>query len=386
MSEYQYYEFAAVDRPLSAADREQLRAISSRARITATGFVNAYNFGNLKADPLKLLSRYFDLFLYVANWGTRWFAMRVPKRLIDVQTLKRFHLDDAVALIRPAGEHVIISVTRDEVEDEEWDDGSGHLAALAPLRAELLAGDLRLFSLLWLLQLENGSIPEKAGEPAPGLGQLSGPLAALAEFLAVDPDLLEAASRTAGPLPAHEPSPSDIEAFVRALPDKDKVALLSRLYRGDDPHLSAELRRRFQKARAPIDIAGPRRTAGELRAAARRIAEERARIAEERASAERRRRQEREARERKERLSALAKRGEAAWHEVEDLIGLRNASAYDQATTLIVDLGRIADDGGEHDMFARRLAELHRRHERKRQFIVRLREIGLESRDRPARA
>jgi hypothetical protein len=139
MSEYQYYEFAAIDRPLNAAEREQLRAISSRARITTT----TYNFGDLKADPLKLLARYFDLFLYVANWGTRWFAMRVPKRLMDLQAVKQLHLNTDVALIRPAGEHVIISVTRNEVEQEEWDDGSGHVAALAPLRAELLSGDLR---------------------------------------------------------------------------------------------------------------------------------------------------------------------------------------------------------------------------------------------------
>jgi hypothetical protein len=41
MSEYQYYEFAAIDGPLSAGDREELRAISSRARISATSFSTA---------------------------------------------------------------------------------------------------------------------------------------------------------------------------------------------------------------------------------------------------------------------------------------------------------------------------------------------------------
>jgi hypothetical protein len=40
MSEYQYYEFQAIDRPLSRQDREVLRSLSSRARITATSFVN----------------------------------------------------------------------------------------------------------------------------------------------------------------------------------------------------------------------------------------------------------------------------------------------------------------------------------------------------------
>jgi hypothetical protein len=377
MSEYQYYEFAAIDRPLNAAERERLRAISSRARITTTSFVNTYNFGDIKADPLKLLARYFDLFLYVANWGTRWFAMRVPKRLMDLQAVKRLHLNTDVALIRPAGEHVIISVTRNEVEQEEWDDGSGHLAALAPLRAELLAGDLRLFSLLWLIQVEEGWIPDHAVQPAPELTELSGPLAALADFLAVDGALLEAVSQAPTSHAPRDVSSTEVQAFIRELSEADKVALLLRLYSGDDPHVGVELRQRLQKTHARTDIAGPRRTAGELRMTVRRIAEERARIAEERASAERRHQEEREARETKHRLSALAKRGEAAWREVEDLVILRNASAYQQAATLLVDLGRIADDAGEHETFARRLAELHSRHERKRQFVARLRKVGL---------
>ena len=38
MSEYQYYEFLALDRPLTAKQRAELRSISSRAEITATRF------------------------------------------------------------------------------------------------------------------------------------------------------------------------------------------------------------------------------------------------------------------------------------------------------------------------------------------------------------
>ena len=42
MSEYQYYEFLAIDRPLSEPETAALRAISSRARITPVSFVNEY--------------------------------------------------------------------------------------------------------------------------------------------------------------------------------------------------------------------------------------------------------------------------------------------------------------------------------------------------------
>ena len=48
MSEYQYYEFRAIDRVLSEADRSALRSLSTRARITATSFTNHYEWGNFK--------------------------------------------------------------------------------------------------------------------------------------------------------------------------------------------------------------------------------------------------------------------------------------------------------------------------------------------------
>src|SRR5271157_1091256 len=49
MSEYQFYEFQAIDRPLDRAAQQALRSISSRARITATSFTNSYEWGDLKA-------------------------------------------------------------------------------------------------------------------------------------------------------------------------------------------------------------------------------------------------------------------------------------------------------------------------------------------------
>ena len=70
MSEYQYYEFSAVDRPLSPREQTELRRYSSRARITPGGFVNEYHWGDLKADPLALMQHYFDAHVYSANWGT----------------------------------------------------------------------------------------------------------------------------------------------------------------------------------------------------------------------------------------------------------------------------------------------------------------------------
>jgi hypothetical protein len=134
MSEYQYYEFQAVDGLLDADARRRLRAISSRARITASSFVNTYNWGDLKADPLQLLERYFDLFLYVANWGTRQFAVKLPAQVLDVEALKPYDFDEDLVLVRPAGKHVILSLLRGELQDDDWYDDHGTTAAAGSAR------------------------------------------------------------------------------------------------------------------------------------------------------------------------------------------------------------------------------------------------------------
>jgi hypothetical protein len=67
VSEYQYYEFSAVDRPLTTREQAVLRSLSTRADITATSFVNTYEWGNFKGDPDELMERYFDAHLYLAN-------------------------------------------------------------------------------------------------------------------------------------------------------------------------------------------------------------------------------------------------------------------------------------------------------------------------------
>jgi hypothetical protein len=71
VGEYQCYELVALDRRLTAAEMAELRGISTRAEITPTRFWNEHHWGDLKADPVKLLARYFDVHVYFANWGSR---------------------------------------------------------------------------------------------------------------------------------------------------------------------------------------------------------------------------------------------------------------------------------------------------------------------------
>ena len=157
MSEYQYYEFAAVDRPLGARDLDALRGLSTRAHITPTSFVNTYEWGSFKGDPRRLVERYFDAFLYLANWGTRELIVRLPARLIDPEIAQRYCSGDAVSAWH-TGDHVIVAaVSEDEEGDFEWG-AEGVLASILPVRAELLAGDLRALYLLWLLSVQVGEV------------------------------------------------------------------------------------------------------------------------------------------------------------------------------------------------------------------------------------
>ena len=87
MSEYQYYEFQAVDQPLTQGQISELRAYSSRAQITPTSFINVYHWGDFKGNPEKWMEKYFDAFLYLANWGSRWFMLRLPEKPLGEQLI-----------------------------------------------------------------------------------------------------------------------------------------------------------------------------------------------------------------------------------------------------------------------------------------------------------
>ena len=84
MSEYQCYEFVALERPLTAKQMAELRAISTRAEISPTRFWNEYQWGDLKADPAKLMERYFDAHLYFTNWGKHRLMLRIPTARVDL--------------------------------------------------------------------------------------------------------------------------------------------------------------------------------------------------------------------------------------------------------------------------------------------------------------
>jgi hypothetical protein len=160
VSEYQYYEFRALDRRLTAEQQQRLRSLSSRAGISATRFTNEYSYGDFRGDPGRLLEEYFDAYLYAANWGTRELAFRLPRALLDAETARRYCDEEHRAWVTQTAEHVIVRFRWDDDEGDDWIDGEGLLDPLLEARSELAAGDLRLLYLGWLLRIQLGGLDE----------------------------------------------------------------------------------------------------------------------------------------------------------------------------------------------------------------------------------
>ena len=382
MSEYQYYEFQAIDRPLSESDMEALRSVSTRARITATSFTNHYEWGDFKGNPRRFMERWFDLHVYLANWGTRRLMIRLPKRLVDLSRLESFLWSSDLAQVLDAGENLILDI-HDPGEEggyNGWVEGSGCLAALAPLRADFLSGDWRLAYLLWLAGVDSGDVRDDALEPLAGIGPLNGGLEAFADFFRIDADLVQAAAEASSDSADGALSTEAVEAAVASIPEGEKTTLLRRLVEGD-PHLAAEVRRRVREVALPSGETSRAdlRTASGLRLRAAAILEERKAAEAEAREAERIRQQRKAEETRRARLDALRTRGETVWREVESEIAKRNGQGYDMATALLFDLRTLAMENGTEQNFFDQLDAIRLRHERKKQLINRL--VGLQRPD-----
>ncbi|MHB0876138.1 MAG: hypothetical protein ACYC5O_08850 [Anaerolineae bacterium] len=381
MSEYQYYEFQTVDRHLTEPDMRDLRALTTRATITPTMLKNVYHYGSFGGDPLTLMRRYFDAFVYVANWGTHQFMLKLPQRLLDPRSASPYEVERALEVV-PSDGDTILSFTRDDEEGAGWvddEESEGWMPALLPLRDDLATGDLRALYLGWLAGIKTEMLDDDATEPPvpAGLGRLSKPLVALTDFLGIDPDLLEVAAESS-PEPAEPSSPADLDRWLRALPTDEKDALLSRVARGEEALVGAELRLRSRRETAPPRQAGAgRRTVGELLEAAGNLAEARHQEEARRQAAEEARLQRERAAARERHLDDLAARQDELWHQVEALFEAKRAPEYDRAVATLEDLRDICRRQQQEAAFATRIAALRERYAKRPAILARLDAVDL---------
>jgi len=367
MSEYQYYEWLALDRPLDAQQIKEVGALSSHMdTVSATQASVTYSWGDFKHDPLKILERYFDAFLYVANWGTRRLAFRFPKAAISARALEPY-LIERVITVTHSGSFTLLDIEINEEDGgrSDWIEAEGLLAQVAGVRRQIINGDYRALYLVWLAMVtrrgdsdgdedvDESEMDEDESDGTPsveppvpaGLQSLDGSLGALCNLFDVDMHLVKAAAASSARVA--KPTVSAVRLAIARLPRERVDAYLLQLL-NDEPQLSSALLKELGlSATAPSQQTGKSRTAKTLLEAAKR-----------RAETEQQRDQEEAKRARIAALEKLATREESAWEAVDLLMRKQTAAGYDAAVQQLIDLHDLAEHRGSMRDFAARLAKV----------------------------
>ncbi len=382
MSEFQYYEFVAIDEPLTPKQMAELRARSSRASITPTSFVNDYQWGNLKGDPVDWMRRYFDAHVYVANWCTCCLYLRVPREAFDAETLHAFETESVFSVDR-TNTHWLLEWALSESDNYDRfaeEDGRGWMGRLVPLRDELLRGDMRPLYLGWLAGVSAGEVDEKTTEPPPppGLSRLTAAQQSLAEFFEIGWDLMTAAGLSDQQAPDLDTkSDPEVDAWVAELPTAEKTAVLKLLVTGHAQQAERRLKLRLlagQRQQHPMGKHDARRrTVAELQELAASAAETR-----KEQEAVQRRKVESERRAKHEAyLRTLAADFDRCWRAADKQAERGVASAYDEVKRALVELAEAYALCASRADFDRNLAQFMARHGKRSALVRRLADAGL---------
>ena len=390
MSEYQYYEFRALERPLSKPEQAELRLCSSRATITSNRFVNEYQWGDFRGEPEAWMKRYFDAHLYFANWGSSSLMLRLPLLALDNALLAAFvqptlsdagsGFADALELISTA-EHWVLawrfnddSGYSDRFCDEE---GADWLDRLRPLRDELLAGDTRPLYLGWLARVCAGELGDEDVEPPlpAGLASLTLAQQTLVEYLQLDLDWLAAAAQASPP--RQDPSSEEEETRLWLAEQTPEAlrASVALLLAGRAQEAQQGVRQAYlawQAARCPSAEALPRRTLAQIRTGIALAREQRlVREAEAQAVLAAKQKAAREVE-----LVKLAARSAQVWQEIDTSLQRGSGVGYDQALRLIVELHDALKHVGQEAEFQLGFLKLMQVHGTRKAWVARLKQTG----------
>jgi len=389
MSEYQYYEFQALDRRLTSAEMAELQALSKRAQITPTSASYVYHFGDFRGDVETILDRYFDVMLYIANWGSRRLMFRFPKAAISLSVLEAYCIPYAIE-VKTTANHILLDISINEEQGGEWlEEDDGRLTAMIGLRDAILRGDYRVLYLAWLraASLELAAeynldsdrdysdddsdddtdrvVTLKTPEPPlpPNLKGLDAQLSAFVTFIKLDPVWLEVSAAAS---PDSTQPEDNLEQWILSLSEAESRAYLLYLTKGDASvnQVVTELRQRFttpSRAKPPKS-----RTLGTLLAAVKR---ERQRLAEDK-------RKTAEA-ARVKRLQSITAHESELWAKVNDYIVRQGSASYGDAVKLLCELRDAANYAGTQASFAARLTGLRQQFASRHSLISKMRSARL---------
>jgi hypothetical protein len=371
MSEYQRYEFMTSDRPLTRVQLDAVNALSSHIEASSTHALIEYHWGDFKHDPIDVLHKFFDGFLYWANWGAPELALRFPHGILPGDLIDDYDLDDFVTFTRYA-DYDILDIHFGEMEaPDEWI--NYELGSLIAMRDELMEGDLRALYIVWLagqIMMEGYDEEEDEEEdweisvPAvpPGFGTLTAAQQALAELLRVPQELLAATARHSKA--AASSTGDDVAAWVKLLSPERQNEYLVRLAH-NEPGLSRllvkELRELSQDKTRVRPSTGEHVTYATLRAESKAI----------KAQLEREKREQEQV-ARLRHLQAIHDHQDDYWRQVDQAVTRGTGSGYDEAVRLLVELREAAGQFKEAQEFQERLRAWVRPHLRRPAFIKRL--------------
>jgi hypothetical protein len=370
MSEYQYYEFRAIDRPLTPDEMTAVGRLSSRVDLSPQHAKFVYNYSDLPARATELLVKYFDAMFYIANWGSRQLMFRFPKQAVDLAQMRTYCqplIIEEFLSISTQGEYVILNIKwHEESPDWGWIEGEDWLPRLLPLRDDLLRGDYRLLYLGWLKAISLDDMLDSVTEPPvpPGLRQLSPPLQTFIELFELDPHLVTAAAEASG-MPASL-SDAQLRQAIAHLSPETQTQWLLRLAKGEAQLSTAFKQTLLKHIDLPkIDTTEPR-TLGQLWATAEKIEQAFETKAAAKAKAGH-----------LKKMKDLAAREDQLWQEVIKLIEQKSSRSYDQAVAHLNDLRDLARHQNEESVFQARLNSIYHDYRRLSALIRRLRSAGL---------
>lgn len=373
MSEHQIIAFRAIDGPVSEKNLAYMERQSSRAEITPWSFDNEYHYGNFRGNALEMLRRGYDMHVHYANYGIRTLLIRLPHGLPDPQAAKPYLGTDSVSYTpdkKGPGGTLSIEPQHDPDDLEEIWELDGLLERLLPLRAEILAGDLRPLYLAHLAVACDGAHdPDETVEgPVPGgLNKLTRAQRALAEMYGLDDSLLAAVAEGC-PVPPVPGDPGNLHAaWLARQPESRKDQWLAQWLADPQTTARGEMLAEFRQTQAAALWPTVRkdRTIAELMAAAETI-ERDARLKTD-ASA---------AKKRAKRLAGMAADPVPTLRKTEELAAERNTDAYGQIATLLAELREALAGSKQEGLAEVQAKKLKAKHPTLRFLVSELRKQG----------
>lgn len=359
MSEYQYYEFRSIDRPLTAKEQEEIESWSSRTSPTVTGAIFIYNYGDFPKDKKRVVEQYFDALFYIANWGTKRLIFKFPKDLVDIEAIKQYCTHEEISMSE-SGNNLLVDFYFSDEEGYGWINGEGWLTSLLDLRNNIMHGDYRSLYLAWLhacslhSEWEDFDNDDEPEPPVPDhLDSLNGALKSLVEILEMNQDILAVAIKASR---AKKEQPEfDIKGLVQHLSDGEKIDFLVRLAQGE-PLLTTRLLKRLRElstvpGQIPVNISG--RTIGTILREAEQFRQKRKAVERKRKEALR-----------LKQLAELEAKESELWKEVNRNISEKKPKAYDTSIKILQDLHKLAKHKDKQMEYERNIQNILKKYSR----------------------